>query len=635
MAMSEFSKKLLLYELSMNGFPNAEYTPSSDRINIWPQRAGMPEVNGAGEIFFKSGHDTFVENMLKPLVDKVHESAAAWESSRDMPFGDLSQFRSLAEYNGVVLAARDDTEAGRGLHFAVWRYDNGRTGLEHGYYTEDYAAAKENFAARSGLISELKLFTPEQVMDITESLEYRVDHDMDIIYTKEDELHYITARLRHAYGQFDPRTKMLPEQETELAQGQARENQHGDEPGQRSEEIAADEIDVDDIDIDDSVKARLLDELRERVNGNYNDFLDSLENLSNTEVISMADKIAATRDAHSYFTSYNNFSVAELNFYLNFKNPLEVLADGWAARKSDISDIWFVMSRQHSGRAALEQYPLIADPEPPRDTALRRYMNVDLELYLGKISEKVIVHYPNDWKYDAESLDKIADSGDSESKRQVWHVCSYGTHLKNERDVFVKGSGAYEYMTDYHQNDPDMFGYIIEVTGREGNTVMGNIFEAGDYSEYAKHIFDTALRMDTVTLTYSDSWGVNAGQTVTVSRREYDDDRKRLMSESGNVIKVRFNPADEAELNEVLRQERSRRMALPLGSARELLGKVHDRLSEVRKPPEQPAVDTADVGAAEKKAPILSRIKEAKKTADAHNERSGQTVKKKTDKQHE
>ncbi len=621
MAMSEFKQKLMLYELSRNGFPNAEYNPASDRINIWPCKAGMPEINGAGEIFYKNEHDTFVENMLRPLVDRVSESVAAWDNSREMSVDGLSRFRLLAEYNNIVLAARDDTEAGCGLHFVTWRYDYDRSGVEHGHYTESYDDAKEDFAARSGLVSEMKLFTPEQVKGITASIEYRIDHDIDLTYTLEDELQYTIARFRHAYDQFDPRTKMLPEQEAEYNREHLPENtpeNHVDkEPAQTDEEISDEDTIADGFDIDDSAKTRLIDELKERVNGNFNDYRDSLDGFSKTELIGMADKIAATRDAYDYFTSYSNFSGAELSFYLNFLNPLEVMADGWAKRQSDISNMWFVMDGQRRAGTALEKYPLISDVTEQKDTPLRRYMDVDLNLYLGKIAEKVIVHYPNDWKYDAESLDKIADSGDSESKRLLWHVCSYGTHLKNERDVFVRDSGAYEYMTDYHQNDPDMFGYIVEVTGCDGGTVKGNIFEVGDYAEYARHVRETALRLDTVTLTYSDSWGVNAGKTITISRNEYDNDRHRLMSESGNVVKVRFNPANEAELTGLLRCERVQRMALPLGSTRELLGKMADRLAEARKEPEQPI---SSVG--ENKPSLMERLKDAKKTADAHNEKS-------------
>jgi hypothetical protein len=334
-------------------------------------------------------------------------------------------------------------------------------------------------------------------------------------------------------------------------------------------------------------------ELLERLNKNLADFYDALQCFGQGELIDMAKKISVMQDTHNYLTTNAHFYRDELEFYLQFKNPLEVVADEWQKRSHDISNISFACEELYERQNALHEYPLVSDAEVPKEANLRRYMDVDLELYLGKIAEKVIIHYPNDWKYDAEHLKQIAASSNLEEKRLLWHVCSTGTHLKNERDVFVRDSGAYEYMTDYHQNDSDMFGYVVEVTGRDGDIVKGNIFEVGDYAEYAKHIRDNALRLDSVTLTYSDTWGVNAGKTITVSRNEYDNDRHRLMSKSGNVIKVRFNPASEAELAGCLRKERSARMALPIGSTAELLQKMAERLAEVRKPSEQQEKHTA------------------------------------------
>jgi len=164
----------------------------------------------------------------------------------------------------------------------------------------------------------------------------------------------------------------------------------------------------------------------------------------------------------------------------------------------------------------------------------------------------------------------------------VWHVCSMGTHIKTERDVFISGTGAFAYMTDYRQNEPDMFGYIIEITGISEGSIRGNVFETGNYAEYAKHIRETALPPDTVSLTYSDNWGKNAGKTVTVSRREYDDDRNRLMCESGDVTAVHWHPAKETDLTQLLLRERSERMAYPVGGMDAHLDMMTSKLVEIR-----------------------------------------------------
>ena len=78
-----------------------------------------------------------------------------------------------------------------------------------------------------------------------------------------------------------------------------------------------------------------------------------------------------------------------------------------------------------------------------------------------------------------------------------------------------------------HTFDIVMFGYAVEITGRKGHAVIGNAYELGDYYSHSMHVRETALILDSVTLTYSDDWGVNAGKKITVPRYEYDGDHER------------------------------------------------------------------------------------------------------------
>jgi hypothetical protein len=332
----------------------------------------------------------------------------------------------------------------------------------------------------------------------------------------------------------------------------------------------------------------MKNELIDRVEQNYADYQKSLLGFGKGELIDMAGKIHAMSDAYSYMR-YRGYDDEEVAFYLQFQNPLEIVADAWYERQIDVDEVGFAMDNiaEHKARFFTE-YPLMSDLDAPRDETLRRFMHIDVSDFLGKVSDKTLVHYPNDWQYDKEALYAAANSDDPDGRRLVWHVCETAMHLKSERDVFVKDSGAYQYMTDYHQNDPDKFGYVIEITGRgENGAVIGNVFEVGDYAEYARHICETALPLDNVTLRYSDDWGVNAGKTITVSRKEYDDERHRLMCESGKVIGVKFNPADESQLRDVLRDERSKRMSCPLGSRQAHIRKITGKLAEIRKPPDR------------------------------------------------
>ena len=143
-------------------------------------------------------------------------------------------------------------------------------------------------------------------------------------------------------------------------------------------------------------------------------------------------------------------------------------------------------------------------------------------------------------------------------------------------------------MTVHRLRDFDIFGFAIEVTGVDENgTVKGNVFEVGNYAEFANHIRHIAEPLESVTLIYSDGLGVNAGKTINVSQQEYVCERPNLINESGTVAEKVYHPQDKLRLAGLITQERSNRMALPIGRTSELVQKVSDKLTEVRKPPEK------------------------------------------------
>ena len=77
--------------------------------------------------------------------------------------GLSGDYRVLAEFDNVVLAGHE-REGGYGVEFITWERIQNGTGLWQGnYYENNYAAAKQNFATRSGLIPPDLLFTPEQM----------------------------------------------------------------------------------------------------------------------------------------------------------------------------------------------------------------------------------------------------------------------------------------------------------------------------------------------------------------------------------------------------------------------------------------------------------------------------------------
>ena len=78
--------------------------------------------------------------------------------------GLAGDYRALAEFNNVVLAGH---QTKYGMEFVTWEWVQNHTALWQGhYYGDNYAAAKQDFATRSGLILSDALFTLEQLGEI-------------------------------------------------------------------------------------------------------------------------------------------------------------------------------------------------------------------------------------------------------------------------------------------------------------------------------------------------------------------------------------------------------------------------------------------------------------------------------------
>ncbi|MCL2035034.1 MAG: hypothetical protein FWG94_09935 [Oscillospiraceae bacterium] len=200
MAMSELKQNLLKYELTRAGFPDAQYIPAKDCVAVAPGNKCMPEINDDGGVQFWPEYRYLAMNTIAPIASMVSEIVESWEKSTALTLEGVPEFRKLAEYNKIVLAARDDSEYGRGLHFVTWEYNYEHTGFNHGHYFTDYAAAKEDFAVRAGLMPQAKVFTKEQATEIRRAVEFSINNNDDLALDAETELKRISARLTAGYG---------------------------------------------------------------------------------------------------------------------------------------------------------------------------------------------------------------------------------------------------------------------------------------------------------------------------------------------------------------------------------------------------------------------------------------------------
>jgi len=100
--------------------------------------------------------------------------------------------------------------------------------------------------------------------------------------------------------------------------------------------------------------------LMERLDKNIEDFRNSLMSFDKPELIDMASKITAMSDAHAYL-SYHSFRDDELDFFLQFQNPLEVFADTLCGRELDLNEMKDVLYGVVDNQDLSDYYPLIHD----------------------------------------------------------------------------------------------------------------------------------------------------------------------------------------------------------------------------------------------------------------------------------
>ena len=107
-----------------------------------------------------------------------------------------------------------------------------------------------------------------------------------------------------------------------------------------------------------------IDELIGRLNQNYDYYQEHVMEFGKEQIIEMAGRIHAMKDAHYYMTVTHTFDYEQAEYLLKFKNPLEIVADKWEERQSDISDMSFDMDGIFYARDAENAYELMDTAAP-------------------------------------------------------------------------------------------------------------------------------------------------------------------------------------------------------------------------------------------------------------------------------
>ena len=126
--------------------------------------------------------------------------------------GLQEEFRLLADFGGAVLAGQE-RENGLGYQFVTWVWTYERQGLCHGHYFEDdFQSAKQDFAVRSGLISNAQLFSPAQLTELYRATDFLLEEGLELEEKQLKAIQEARTKIEYVVPELQSRLEQTQEQ---------------------------------------------------------------------------------------------------------------------------------------------------------------------------------------------------------------------------------------------------------------------------------------------------------------------------------------------------------------------------------------------------------------------------------------
>ena len=200
--------------------------PEDCQLPIQWNDAPLCSITGKGSVFYRredadtpQAKDALYR--VEDIAAKTLEYMTAMEAAPQLKASGLDgDYRILADFGGTVLAG---TPSKHGVQFVTWDWDYDRTGVSHGhYFMENYDAAKQDFATRSGLIQTERLFSPEQLTEIYRCCADSVDGEFFELTDKQEEvIHSVQQQIEVCVPDLIERIRQQEEALERVSQEQA------------------------------------------------------------------------------------------------------------------------------------------------------------------------------------------------------------------------------------------------------------------------------------------------------------------------------------------------------------------------------------------------------------------------------
>ena len=156
-------------------------------------------VGGNGTVWFRPEDIAGLEEderlrSVTQTASQVKEYMRVFERAPTLKAVDLKDdYKLLADFGDAALAGRLSQ---KGARFVTWEWDSDRRGVHTGhYFMENYAAAKQDFAVRAGLVESQRLFSDEQLNAIKNACNFALEADAARSYPGEKHLRSIQEQV--------------------------------------------------------------------------------------------------------------------------------------------------------------------------------------------------------------------------------------------------------------------------------------------------------------------------------------------------------------------------------------------------------------------------------------------------------
>lgn len=199
-------------------------------------------VDSSGAVRFRAGDilDAEADHQLQSVMHmakQVKEYMQILELAPSLCVHGPDDHRKIfADFGDVVLVG----SAGRKIvDFATWEWDYGRSAVYAGhFFSDNYEAAKQDFAVRAGFVNGQRLFSDQQLGAIRNACEFTLASDATLSSDEEMQLRSVQEQIEDLFPiQQEPEQNQEQElereqepeleQESELEQEQEQEQHFG------------------------------------------------------------------------------------------------------------------------------------------------------------------------------------------------------------------------------------------------------------------------------------------------------------------------------------------------------------------------------------------------------------------------